>query len=177
MLALASIPHRILTIATREKNLQKNPNSYQKLGRHSFPTGDIMETPTNLQDRILFLRQQRESRSMIKEAEAELQDLSLCLSLFSNWWKKHNNNNNIMHGTNKRKGKETGFYENETLEVRRADKDCKRERKKNKCTPANWLTMRKGARRRRRNNIIPAQRWESNGRLHPPAVPLLPTWW
>jgi hypothetical protein len=42
-----------------------------------------------------------------------------------------------MHGMNKRKGKETGFYENETLEVRRADKDCKRERKKNKCTPAN----------------------------------------
>jgi hypothetical protein len=37
--------------------------------------------PTNLQDRILFIRQQRESRSMIKEVEAELQDLSLCLSL------------------------------------------------------------------------------------------------
>ncbi len=174
MLALASIPHRILTIATREKNLQKNPNSYQKLGRHSFPTGDIMETPTNLQDRILFLRQQRESRSMIKEAEAELQDLSLSSPI---WWKKNNNNNNIMHGMNKRKGKETGFYGKKKPRSKEADKDCKRERKKNKCTLANWLTMRKGGGRRRRSKIIPAQRWESNGRLHPPAVPLLPTWW
>jgi hypothetical protein len=47
-----------------------------------------METPTNLRDRILFLRQQRESRSMIKEAEAELQDLPLSISLFSNLMEK-----------------------------------------------------------------------------------------
>jgi hypothetical protein len=42
-----------------------------------------------------------------------------------------------MHGMNKRKGKETGFYGKKKPRSKEADKYCKRERKKNKCTLAN----------------------------------------
>jgi hypothetical protein len=61
-----------------------------------------------------------------------------------------------MHGMNKRKGKETGFYEKETLEVRRLTKIAKEKGRRTNVRPR-IETMRKGGRRRRRN-IIPAQR-------------------
>jgi hypothetical protein len=40
-----------------------------------------------------------------------------------------------MHGMNKRKGKR--ILRKRNPRSNEADKDCKRERKKNKCTPAN----------------------------------------
>jgi hypothetical protein len=40
-----------------------------------------------------------------------------------------------MHGMNKRKGKETGFYENETLQVRRLTKIAKEKGRRTNVRP------------------------------------------